>query len=315
MNDKKELRCYFGSDRINGKNNTRPGVEQRVNKEFELAGRRFVIPSVYSCAAGLAVDVIMKVDASAYFAYMKKQENAALPADPVDELVMRGSDPLAFDYLLRVSVNGRELEPASGFGLSFIPCLEYDEEESEAIEAVIAHYGLLPGGGFVFQRRYFRRSRRITDADELTAKLTELPYPVPGPEFSVEAKGQLIPFVDPLDGTERNIEAVLENVMSNELRSLEDRGAIVGVMNSASLLYRVEPEPEKGGIALAGRVGKDVVSELRYPYSFLPKDQNGGRETENRRFASTGPYRTAGKLRWQILRYPEADSIDLTLLP
>lgn len=299
---KNELCVYFGSDLWTREGRSRRGIELPVNKEFEFAGRRFLVPSVWSCAGGLVIDVIMKVDASAYFAFMKKwgleSGDAPEDADPDTLMLIERENPLGFDYSMRVKVNGRELEPAACCGIGYVPCLEYSDEDGRIIDSLIGHYKLLPGSAFMLMRHQFAWKKREKDIGSLEIGLTEQPSPADGPEFTVDSPKKTVRFPDLFSNTERELRVIGYQVMNNELRDPEDRTRIVGVSSLANIVYTVEPD---GGDV---RLFCAVDGKLSAGMTGAPCGSGLDEAGRKLRTASSKPF-SGGKVSWRIKLYPE----------
>ncbi|MBQ1684211.1 MAG: hypothetical protein II072_01710 [Clostridia bacterium] len=315
---KSDFFVYFNTDFGEDPGRRRPGDEIRVNKEFEFAGRHFVIPSLWSCAGGIVVDVIMKVDASAFFAY-KKKWGKWVPAptsdpdsvDPDRSYEAYSTNPASFEYDAVLYVNGRTLDSAFCCGISYMPIVD-SPYDAELTDSIIRHYGLPRGAGFMLIRHHFAWKRRVKEIRALEIELTELPFAKQGPEFTAESAGQAFRFTDGIAGIERELRVIDLHQMNNELRDVEDRARIVGVNTVVTLIYKLEPELESGDIRLRCRVGgKDASGTTGGPY------KEGTLEPLNEyRIASSAPFRgSTGKVSWKMELYPPARVKTVRLIP
>ena len=312
-----DFSVYFNCDFWDDPGRRRPGTEIRVNKEFEFAGRRFVIPSVWSCAGGLVVDVIMKVDASAFFAYAKKWENW-IPApsgldsfDPDLSYKAYSTNPASFEYDAGLRVNGRKLDPAFCCEISYMPVFD-SPDDAELIDSIITHYGLIRSAGFVLIRHHFAWKRRVKDLQSVEITLTEKPFEEPGPELPIESAGQSFRFTDGIAGVERELRVIDLHQMNIELRDVEDRTRIVGVNNIVTLVYKLEPELESGDIKLYCRVG----GKLTYETTGGPYKEGTLEPLNEYRMASSAPFRGGqGKVTWKVMLCPPARVKTVELIP
>lgn len=312
-----DFSVYFDGNLWVHPGRSRRGTEICINKEFEFAGRRFVIPSVWSCVGGLVVDVIMKVDASAFFAFIKKwnidAETDVSDFEPDIHDEIEQSNPLNFNYIASIRVNGRTLDRTGGCGISYIPCIESSLENTAVTESVIRHYKLLPGAGFMLMRHHFAWKRRVKDLRSIEITLEEIPSPITAHEFSIGPKERSFSFHDPIANTERELMVVDYSIMNNELRDTEDRSRIVGIRSTATLVYKLEPELKSGDIKLFCRIdAKNMAGTTGGPY----KNDSSTEPLREFRIASSLPFSgDQNNISWQVRLYPEARKETVILIP
>ena len=104
-------------------------------------------------------------------------------------------NPLHLDFHAVPRVNGRELSPHSGCGISWIPGLSAGSSDGDEAEQVLAHYELNPESGWMIWRcAYPWATKRRPELRRLSLTLSQDRVPVPGPHFRVHRPGDTVSF-------------------------------------------------------------------------------------------------------------------------
>lgn len=203
-----EWKVYFDGSFWGHRGKDRAGTEIRIDKQFEWAGRNWLIPAAYSCGKGLVVDFCMRVNAEEIRSFMKKWnidgENESCGRFTTEQQMELDLDnPLCFSFVPRPELNGKKLQASHGCAVAYNPCLpEGIVNESEA-EWIIEHYGLNSDCGWVVFRSAFPwKCKRRPKIKALSVLMEQQPERIPGPHFKAHAPGDSFSFVHPVSRTE-----------------------------------------------------------------------------------------------------------------
>lgn len=195
-----EWNVYFNGGFWGSCNRERPGKELVVQTEFEWAGHHWLIPSVYVCGKGLVVDFCMRVEPSDIRAFMEKWdlslENEASREFSEDERMQVELDnPMRLDFDSVLWLNGRELRPRHGCGISYNPCLPPETVDYES-KLALDHYGLDTNFGWMIWRSsYPWATKRPSKLRTLAVSMIQEEVPIPGPHFLVSRPGDAFTFL------------------------------------------------------------------------------------------------------------------------
>ena len=243
----------------------RPGIEMPIQRWFDWNGQPVYVPSVYSCARGLVVDICIEVSAGEIHAFMEKWslslENDG--SDFTDEKCMlaEAENPLHIPFSPEVMMNGRMLRSCCGSGLSWNPCVA--EGNDPQAKGILAHYALDPACGWVIWRcsLLWERSRR-PQVQTLSLTLRANTVAFPGTKFRVSSAGERVAFIHPKTGQQHYLtvqEYERQQVLSEDFgdESFEYPNHYI-VMS-----YTIFPDLPKGTISLADRVQGDRPRKKR----------------------------------------------------
>lgn len=176
----------------------RAGKELEIHREFEWAGRHWIIPAAYLCGKGLVMDLCMRVEPSDIRVFMKKwdldSENVSHQSlSEEQQMQMNLDNPLSLDFNSVLELNGKELRPNHGLGIAYDPCL-LSEIDRDA-KYVIDHYGLNPNFGWMIWRScYPWATKRKPVIQTLAVTMIQEKVPRPGPRFQVFHPGDTVAF-------------------------------------------------------------------------------------------------------------------------
>lgn len=203
-----EWRVYFDGNFWGHHGRSRAGKEIRVGAQFDWAGRRWLVPAVYSCGKGIVVDLCMRAEPERISSFMDKwgltaENNAHRDFSAEQRMELELDNPLRLDIAAQITLNGKALYSSHGCGVSYIPCLSENDTETELI---VGHYGLDRSYGWMIRRYAFPwASKRRPDIRTLSLTLSQQPVSVPGPHFSASTAGDAFEFICPIDGAKHTL--------------------------------------------------------------------------------------------------------------
>ncbi len=185
-----EWAVYYGGTIYGHTGRDKAGVEIPVDKEFQYAGRTFLVPAVYSCAKGLVVDFCMRVELEEFQRYWAKWGDRY--EDNLNQRERKLSyleNPLHFEFTPEITVNGKILKRRNSSGICYIPG---DPSEPET-RFIVEHYHLDQSFAWSFSRVCFpwKRGRR-PKIKSLELTMAQEPVEVPGEVFEVSYPGEQI---------------------------------------------------------------------------------------------------------------------------
>ncbi len=184
------------------------GTEITVGKQFEWAGRQWLLPAVYSCGKGLVIDFCMRVEAQEIRAFMGKwdlrQENDTCEHFTQEQqMEIELDSPLHLDFDAQLELNGRKLLTSHGCSVCYNPCLPDGMRNDLEAKWVVKHYALNPAYGWVIFRNAFPwAGQHRPKIKTLSLTMEQHPISIPGPHFRVAAAGDTVAFVHPASGKE-----------------------------------------------------------------------------------------------------------------
>ena len=246
-----EWAVYFDGSIYGHSGRSKAGREITVGKEFQFAGRTWLIPAVYSCSQGLVVDFCMRVDAQAYQHFLDEWNDAFDGRDEEqlsrrEQMLAEMRNPLWLDFSPEVIVNGKSMLRKHGSGMCYIPGDSNDRE----VRQVIDHYQLDPSFAWSFSRASFPwATGRRPEIRSLELNMMQEPVSVPGEVFEVAGPGDQVTFQAP--GT---LGAVTLTVKDYAPQVLEPEITHWGGMECPScytmMTYTLSPEPEAGKLQI-----------------------------------------------------------------
>lgn len=243
-----EWKVYFDGNFWGHQGRDHAGKEIRLDKSFDWAGYHWIIPAAYSCSKGLVVDFCMRADAENIRSFIKKwnltAENDSYENFTQDQqMQMEWENPLCFDFVPRLKLNGKELRAAHGCAISFNPCFDGQENQEPEIKWVMEHYGLDPSYGWVICRNAFPwKNKRRPEIASLSLSMEQQPGRLPGPHFRVHAPGDSFTFSHPISGESHTLTVrELEQQVIPESSFGSDRWAYP--THCIAMSYTLSPEP------------------------------------------------------------------------
>lgn len=243
----------------------RPGIEMPIQRRFDWNGQTVYVPSVYSCAKGLVVDICVEVSADRIHAFMEKwnlsPENDGSECTDEERMLAETENPLQIPFSPEVMVNGRMLRSNHGCGLSWNPCVA--EGNDPQAKGILEHYALDPACGWVVSRCSFlwRRSRR-PQVQTLGLTLRADTIAFPGTKFRVSFAGERFAFIHPKTGQQHYL-----TVQEYERKQMPVEGFVDGAFeypnHYIAMSYTISPELPRGTISLADRVQGDRPRKKR----------------------------------------------------
>ena len=231
-----EWRVYFDGGFYGHPARTRAGRAIPIGQTFEWGGRRWIVPAVYECSAGLVVDFCMQTDAAGD----------------------------SFDFVADAIVNGRTLHWTHGTSTAIPPL----SAEVCGDRWIADHYGLNHADGWIVTRQAFPwDGKKPAAIHSLRLQLRQEPVSVPGPQFTASAPGAVCTFRCP-DGTECTLSA-----QSIAPQTLPD-GAFgtdrIYPTHYVELQYTVAPEPSVP-LTVVDCADSDQPMETQPPkYDYMP---------------------------------------------
>lgn len=203
-----EWKVYFDGSFWGHHGKDRAGTEICIGKQFEWAGRHWLIPAAYSCSKGLVVDFCMRVDTEEICTFMKKW-NLSWENDSIEhftreqQMEMEYDNPLCLHFNPLLVVNGQMMRTSHGCAVSYNPCLPDGVVNELEAKWAIDHYGLDAACGWVICRNAFPWNRkRRPEIKTLFLMMEQQPEQIPGPHFKTHAPGDSFRFIHPVSGIE-----------------------------------------------------------------------------------------------------------------
>lgn len=170
------MEVYFDKDIGGYTEEKHAGKETRVDKEFEWADRKWLVPAVYSCEKGLVVSCIMRA----------KEESSEVNL----------SSP---QYNLQIELNGIKLRHKSS-SAAYYNGFTGGSVNPEANE-IAEYYGLDKSYSYAVSLHSFLWEE-LAEIKTLFLTMTEEPREISGPSFFAENIGDTFSFVSPVSKTE-----------------------------------------------------------------------------------------------------------------
>lgn len=204
----KEWKVYYGGGYWGHHGRGHAGEEIVIDRQFCWDDEVWHVPAVYACGKGLVVDYCIEIEPDKVKQFFDQWESVSLREDELTREQrerLEQENPLNVDFCAVLSLNGREMQPECGAGLSWIPekCLPEGMENSPEAKRLMEYYGLDAARGWSFQREFFPWvTRRKPEIKSLRLKLERQMTAIPGPHFKNPSVGDVIPFTHPVTGAE-----------------------------------------------------------------------------------------------------------------
>jgi len=238
---------YFDSGFWGHSGKDKAGTEIPTRQEFEFAGRKWVIPAIYSCGKGLVVDFCMQVLAGEIRAFMDKWDLS--PANErqrrfsrEERLEVEAENPMVLDFTSKAIVNGKALRSSHGCGISYNPCMPKDWANEPQAEWIMDHYELDRSDGWMIWRAaYPWATKRRPNIKTLSLALYPNPVSLPGPRFRIRGAGDSFSFTHPETALVHKLTVVeYERQTMDFSRLPEQDEEYPGYFTAMS--YRISPE-------------------------------------------------------------------------
>lgn len=201
-----EWKVYYDGGFWTKSHRSRAGNEIYINKCFEWDNKTLYVPAVYACGKGMVVDICVKVNPLLVKAYIDKwmplHQYEYKMSDEQREQAER-ENPLNFDFIAKLEVNGKELSQQHGSSTSWIPeaCLPDGTENREEEKMLLEHYGMDSGFSWSIHRISFPwKTKRKPNICSIKLNLEQMPVSVDGLHFKNPALGDTINIVHPISG-------------------------------------------------------------------------------------------------------------------
>lgn len=253
-------KVYFEGGFWSEREISRAGTEIPVQSKFLWDGREVLVPSVYSCAKGLVVDVCIKIPAKDIRAFMDKwnlsPKNDGSDFTEEQQMQAEAESPMAISFSPEVTVNGKVLRTSHGSGLSWNPCTS----DANCLEAkgAIEHYGLDPSSGWVVSRHAFpwATARRPKEIKALSLTLAVDPVRLPGSKFEGDTPGVQIAFIHPINGKKHTLTILECEKQEMPEHAFRDEGFDFPTHYTA-MSYTMVPELPEGAFSVMDTVQGD----------------------------------------------------------
>lgn len=198
---------------------SKAGREQAVDRTFQWAGEKWMVPSVYLCENGIVVDSYLEVTGEDMARFRGKWAGRPLESLSTEERMLRKlEDPLGIDAQGTLIVNERTFPAKKVYTLCWDPAAENDWHSRRTLE----HYGLDRNKGYLLRRECYVRRSKNPPIRDMAYQLTASPAAVPGQRFIAPRPGESMTFTDPTTGcahrltvTAQTREALDPNFLSN----------------------------------------------------------------------------------------------------
>ena len=229
-----------------------------IRKEFDWAGRHWLIPSVYLCGKGLVVDFCMQIAPSDIRAFMEKwdlhPETESLREFTQEQRMQIDLDnPMNLDFHAVPHLNGKDLNPDNGCGTAYTPCLPTEYSVGDEARLAVEHYGLDPNFGWMIWRStYPWATKRKPEIRSLSLTIIQDPVSIPGPHVQVRCPGDAAVFSY---GGEEHILTVQEyEAQTMDWSRMPDTG-LENPSHYVAMSYTVTPELPDGVLTVTMATG------------------------------------------------------------
>ncbi len=267
-----EWKVYFDGSFWGHHGKAHAGREICIKKQFEWAGRTWLIPAAYSCSKGLVVDFCMRVEADEIRSFMNKWSGIWENDSCERQMEMNLENPLLLDFVSCLELNGQKMSFSHGCGVAYKPCTE-DGADLDA-KWVVEHYGLDAACGWVISRYAFPwKCKRRPDVKTLSLTMEQRPEQIPGPHFKTHSPGDSFSFVHPVSQIEYTL-TVRELEKQTLPKNSFPADSRYYPTHFTAMSYTISPETPEA-ITISDCEGSDKPIEIKPPGdSFLPSASN-----------------------------------------
>ncbi len=207
----KEWKVYYGGGYWGRLGSGHAGEEITLDRHFRWEDEAWYIPAIYACGKGLVADYCVAIDPDKLKTFLEQWESADLCEEELTSEQrerLEQDNPLNVEFRAVLMGNGREMQPESGAGLSWIPekCLPEGMENSPEARRLMEHYRLDAASGWSFWREsYPWGTSRRPELKSLRLKLEGQLISIPGIHFKNPSVGDVLPFTHPVTGAEHKL--------------------------------------------------------------------------------------------------------------
>ena len=204
-------KVYYGGGYWKHTGRDRAGEEIILNSRFIWGEESWHIPAIYCCAKGLVIDFCVEIEPERIKSFLSRWEPSLKRQEDLtreERERFENENPLEVDFHFTLLLNGREIRPKQGSGLSWIPesCLPEGERSPAEAKRLLEQYGLDTEKGWSLHRWSCPwATRRKPVIRSLVLKLRRQMTSLPGIHFQNSAVGEVIPFVHPISGVQHQL--------------------------------------------------------------------------------------------------------------
>ncbi len=234
---KREWKVYYSTCGETGEKRERAGRELALGASFRFDGHDWTAPAAYVCRDGIVLDLFCEIPSEEIRSFHERWTN---PANGEDAETIARQNPFGMTFSSVLTVNGREHINRRGQWGQYVSIPELREQyNTGGMEEALAHYGLSPEECWMQCRLAFAWADGVKPKiRSLALCLTKKPTAIPGPCFTVERVGQVIPFTHPITKTEHTLTVLA--YQDGELEQTETGGWILPP-HYTELTGRVDP--------------------------------------------------------------------------
>lgn len=256
----------------------RAGLEQKINCEFDWAGRHWLAPSVYLCGKGLVVDLCMRVDPVEITQFLQKWglsgDEECDQFTQEQEMQMQAENPLELELMCAVTVNGRTSEMAQSCSMTLMPeGLVAGWARDTEMDAVLAQYDLDLSYVWQITRISFpwKSVRHPKEIKTLELLMRQQEVPMPGETFCVHQSGEKVQLTHPTKGEIYTL--TVENLEQQELpMDYPEYGEWKFPNHLQTMEYTISPEPA-GRIQISDcEAGDEPIKQEQFQHGEHEKD-------------------------------------------
>ena len=194
---------YYNANFWGNNHEGEPCEEISIEKRFFWAGREWYLPSVYTCEKGMVTDILMRVDADEFQAFVDRwgitPENEHTFSAEQRRQIER-DNPLGFRFRANLTINGKTMRSKQGCSTVYEPS-RYEMDRLEW-QPILDYYNLDRKSCWVIQRSCFPWiDGQPMDIVTMEVTMKHQPMFAPGETFETRATGEVHTFQNPTTGT------------------------------------------------------------------------------------------------------------------
>lgn len=245
-----EWQVFFESGFMWHTGRAHAGHEIPLDHRFDWAGHQWYIPAVYRCGKGIVIDMCISVPKDRIKAFADKwglEEDDDGSRFTGEELsAIQAENPLHIEFTPKIGLNSKTFEACHGCAVSYSPLFPGSNDQETMY--VMRHYHLDPDMGWIVWRYCFRWLNRM-EVRSLRLELSQDPYTVPGPSFSVSKPGDSFSFTLP-DNKEPHTLTVVD-IRAEKFSALLRFSGWEYPSDFYMMSYRLDPPPAPGLITIS----------------------------------------------------------------
>ena len=226
----------------------------QVNREFGWNGYTWMIPAIYVCSQGFAVDLCKQVPLAEVKAFVEKWKSCSKKRrdkedwNEEDYKFAEYENPLSNRFRLDIRTDGAQIRPTRSCGTCWQPFEDDGRGASREAQDLMAAYNCSRDYGWAFSRHFFQWDfDKVPENVRLSLTFKPEKYMLPCPEhFTVlaEMEEKRVKFTHPVTGSAYILtvrEATREMLPESEF---EDNGEFTYPRHFLRLCYRLASEQE-----------------------------------------------------------------------